>query len=81
MPSSDSEKKKEYNEAYYLRNKACINADRIITDLKNDKQRCVRQKTLLKCYEAFHNNQLSFLDNLVQNCKIERKQLYEMPPP
>ena len=81
MPYSDPEKKKEYNKAYYQRNKARINADRIITDVKNDKQRCVRQKTLLKYDEAFDNNQLSFLDNLVQNCKIERKQLYEMPPP
>jgi hypothetical protein len=81
MPYSDPEKKKEYNKAYYQRNKARINADRIITDVKNDKQRCVREKTLLKYDEAFDNNQLSFLDNLVQNCKIERKQLYEMPPP
>jgi hypothetical protein len=64
MPYSDPEKKKECNKAYYQRNKARINADRIITDLKNDKQRCVRQKTLLKYDEAFDNNQLSFLDNL-----------------
>jgi hypothetical protein len=81
MPYSDPEKKKEYNLAYYQRNKARINADRILTDVKNDKHRCVRQKTLLKYDEAFDYNQLSFLDNLVQNCKIERKQLYEMPPP
>ena len=81
MPYSDSEKKKEYNKAYYQRNKARINADRIITYVKNDKQRCVRQKTILKYDEAFDNNQLAFLDNLVQNCKIERKQLYEMPSP
>ena len=81
MPYSDPEKKKVYNKAYYQRNKERINADRVITDLKNDKQRCVRQKTILKYDEAFDNNQLEFLDNLVQNCKIERKQLYELPKP
>ena len=81
MPYSDSEKKKEYHKAYYLRNKARINADRIITDLKNNDQRCVRQTTIIKYDKGFDDNQTLFLDNLVLNCQIERTQLYEMPPP
>jgi hypothetical protein len=81
MPFTNIEDKKAYNNAYYQRNKVRINADRIITDLNNNDQRCLRQKTLLKYDEGFDDNQTTFLDNLVQNCQIERKQLYEMPPP
>jgi hypothetical protein len=36
MPYSDPEKKKEYNKAYYQRNKARINADRIITYVRKN---------------------------------------------
>jgi hypothetical protein len=81
MPFTNIEDKKAYNNAYYQRNKVRINADRIITDLNNNDQRCLRQKTLLKYDEGFDDNQTTFLDNLVQNCQVERKQLYEMPPP
>jgi hypothetical protein len=36
---------------------------------------------MLKYDEGFDDNQTLFLDNLVENCKIEKKQLFEMPPP
>jgi hypothetical protein len=81
MGYKDPEAKKAYNKAYYQANKTRLNADRIITDFKNDKQRCVRPNTLIKYDEAFNDNQLSFLTNLVENCKIERNNLYEMPKP
>jgi hypothetical protein len=59
MGYKDPEAKKAYNKAYYEANKARLNADRIITDLKNYKQRCVRPNTLLKYDEAFNDNRFN----------------------
>jgi hypothetical protein len=81
MPYSDSEKKKAYNKAYYQANKLKINAERIAKDLKDNTQRCIRPSTLLKYDEAFDDNQVTFLTDLVQKCKDERKVLYELPKP
>jgi hypothetical protein len=41
----------------------------------------VRPSTLLKYDEAFDNNQVLFLTDLVQKCKDERKVLFELPKP
>ena len=81
MPYADSERKKEYNRLYYQRNKLKINIERIVKDIKNNDQRCVRPSTLLKYDEAIDDNQLTFLTDLVQKCKDERKVLYELPKP
>jgi hypothetical protein len=81
MPFADSERKKAYNKAYYQANKLKINADRIAKDIKDNTQRCIRPSTLLKYDEAFDNNQVLFLTDLVQKCKDERARLYELPVP
>ena len=72
MPFADSERKKAYNKAYYQANKLKINAERISKDIKNLEQRCIRPSTLLKYDEAFDDNQVTFLTDLVQKCKDER---------
>jgi hypothetical protein len=72
MPYSDPAVKKAYNKAYYERNKLKINAERISKDIKNNEQRCIRPSTLLKYNEAFDDNQVTFLTDLVQKCKDER---------
>jgi hypothetical protein len=71
MPFKSLEAKEEYNRLYYERNKIRINAERIIKDLKNNDQRCIRQTTMLKYDEGFDDNQLSFLTSLLQNCKLK----------
>ena len=81
MGFKDPEDKKAYNKAYYAKNKVRSNADRIITDLKNNDQRCVKQTTLVKYDEGFDDNQLLFLDNLVENCKVESRAKFELPTP
>ena len=81
MPYADSERKKEYNRLYYQRNKLKINIERIVKDIKNNDQRCVRPSTLLKYDEAIDDNQLTFLTDLVEKCKDERARLYELPKP
>ena len=65
MPYADSERKKEYNRLYYQRNKLKINIERIVKDIKNNDQRCVRPSTLLKYDAAIDDNQLTFLTDLV----------------
>jgi hypothetical protein len=81
MLFKDLEAKKAYNKAYYERNRIKINADRIIKDVKNKEQRCIMQSTIEKYDEGFDGNQILFLDGLIKNCQLERKQLYEMPEP
>ena len=81
MPYSDPEKKKEYNRLYYIKNKLRINAERIVKDVKDEKQRCILPTSLLKYDEALDDNQTLFLTDLVEKCKNERKRLYELPPP
>ena len=44
--------KRIYNAMHYQRNKARINAERIVKDLKNEEQRCVNQSTITKYEEA-----------------------------
>ena len=81
MPFKDPEAKKAYNKAYYEKNKLKLNVERIVKDIKNNDQRCVRPSTLLKYDEAINDNQLTFLTDLVQKCKDERKVLFELPKP
>ena len=81
MGFKDPAAKQAYNKAYYQANKLKINAERISKDVKENKQRCIRQSTLLKYEEAFDNNQVIFLTDLVQKCKDERRVLYELPAP
>jgi len=81
MLFKDLEAKKAYNKAYYERNRIKINADRIIKDVKNKEQRCIMQSTIEKYDEGFDGNQILFLDGLIKNCQLERKQSYEMPEP
>jgi hypothetical protein len=79
MPYADSAVKKAYNKPYTT--KLRINAERIIKDLKNNDQRCIRPSTLLKYDQAIDDNQLTFLTDLVKKFKDERKILYELPKP
>ena len=81
MPYADSERKKAYNKAYYQANKLKTNAERIAKDIKDNTQRCIRPSTLLKYDEAFDNNQVLYLPDLVKKCKDERARLYELPKP
>jgi hypothetical protein len=81
MPFKSTEAKAEYNRLYYQKNKLRINVERIVKDIKNNEQRCVRPSTLLKYDKAIDDNQLTFLTDLVKKCKDERKVLYEMPLP
>jgi hypothetical protein len=76
MPFKSIEAKQAYNKDYYEKNKLRINVERIVKDLKDNTQPCVRQSTLLKYDEAIDDNQLTFLTDLVQKCKDERKILY-----
>jgi hypothetical protein len=39
------------------------------------------QSTIEKYDEGFDGNQILFLDGLIKNCQLERKQSYEMPEP
>jgi hypothetical protein len=81
MPFKNAEAKAEYNRIYYQKNKLRINAERISKDIKNLEQRCIRESTLLKYDQAFDDNQVTFLTDLVKKCKDERKVLYELPKP
>ena len=53
MPMT-TEAKRIYNAAYYQRNKARINAERIVKDIKDETQRCVTESTIAKYEEAFN---------------------------
>ena len=81
MPFKSAEAKAEYNRIYYQKNKLRINAERISKDIKNLEQRCIRESTLLKYDQAFDDNQVTFLTDLVKKCKDERARLYELPKP
>ena len=81
MPYKDPEMKKEYNKKYYKTNRVKLNAEKIVKNVKNQDQRCLMKTTYDKYKTGFNNNQKLFLDGLIKNCQLERKQLYEMPEP
>eukprot|EP00976_Prorocentrum_cordatum_P110650 1195237-Prorocentrum_minimum.AAC.4 len=73
--------KKEYNTKYYKTNRIKLNAEKLVKNVKNKDQRCLMATTYDKYKTGFNNNQKLFLDGLIKNCQLERKQLYEMPEP
>ena len=81
MPFKDGEKNKEYLKKYYHDNKRRINAERILKQLKEGKQKRISTKTLESYADIFDDNQKEFLKSLVKNMQRERKILYEMPRP
>ena len=64
MPLS-KEAKKAYNQAYYLRNKERINANRLISLIQNDKQKGIREQTVEKYQTKFTEEQMKFIEKRI----------------
>ncbi len=75
------EAKLEYNRLYYERNKIKLNAEKVVRLVKNGKQKRVKPPTIVKYEQGFDGNQLEFVNRLATNSTLERKHLYELPPP
>lgn len=61
MPLS-KEAKKAYNEQYYARNRARINALRLVNLVESGKQKTIREQTVDKYRESFSENELKIVE-------------------
>eukprot|EP00959_Pyramimonas_sp_CCMP1952_P382855 8022320-Pyramimonas_sp.AAC.1 len=71
--------KQIYNKEYYKKHRIKLNAERIVKLVKSQKQKRVKQPTIVKYEPGFTHNQQDFLERLALNSKLERKNLYELP--